>query len=253
MVAGFLALAGQWAGWLGRLSPGQFRWLAAAWAAVMLLAAAEPARLGLPDWGRWVPPAAALACGVAAAVLPQLGPARVAVGVALAVLLAAVGGSARTHFRMNDSIHGIDSKIGQERYEEFDPLRANYYRTIAETAGWARGLAPTGKVWFWYNLDDPLGPVADMAAHTNFHYFQVVNVRFPDLSDGKVYRGDPVQVIRDGGGGAVVVFSDRPDAAERALYWLRGCGMAAEVEGERTIGRAPVALRAVVVRVAAGK
>lgn len=252
MVAGFLALAGQWAGWLGRLSPGQFRRLAAAWAGVTLLAAADPARLGLPDWGRWVPPAAALGCGVAAAALAQFGPARVTAGVAVAALLAAVGGSARTHFRMNDAIHGIDSTIGQERYEEFDPLREKSYRAIAEAADWSRRLAPTGKVWFWYNLDDPLGPVYDMAAHTNFHYFQVVNVRFPDLSDGKVYRGEPVQTIARAGGGAVVVFSDRPDAAERALYWLRGCGMTAELEDERVIGRAPVALRAVVIRVAAG-
>ena len=47
-------------------------------------------------------------------------------------------------------------------------------------------------VWFWYRLDDPLGPVYDMAAHTNDHYLQLVNVRFPDLPDGKVYRGEPV-------------------------------------------------------------
>jgi len=249
MIPAFLALGGQLGRWADALPPGRFRAVAAAWVGLAVLGSAAPDRLHLPAWGAAVPLAAALAAAVVAVLALQLRP-RVSVGIAAAALLAFANATAREHFRMADSLQGAGAPIQIDRCEAFDPQRKQVFRTVAEAARWANGLAPAGKVWFWYNLDDPLGPVADMAAHCSYHYLQVVNVRFPDLSDGKVYRGDPVQVIRDSGGGAVVIFSERPDAAERALYWLRGCGMAAEVEDERVVGRAPVALRAVVIRVA---
>ena len=156
--------------------------------------------------------------------------------------------SARAHYRV--SVAKSEARSRADGCQSFDPHRAACFDTIAEFSRWARMLAPPGRVWYWYDVADPLGLVYDTAAHTDCHYLQVVGVRFPDLSSGKLYRGEPVQVIGDRGG-AVVVLSDDPDAGERAAYWLRGCGMTVAIGDAVTLGRAPVAVRATVVWVAA--
>jgi hypothetical protein len=247
-----LSVGGQLGRWADALSADQFRLVAAGWVAVFTLAAVPPDRLGFPAWAAAVPLGVALAAAMLGLVAVQVFPARATVGFTVAVLLAGAGAVARDHFRIANSVCNPEARVRFDRCQAFDPRRAECFRTIAEANAFARSLAPAGKVWFWYNLDDPLGPVYDTAAHTDFHYLQVVNLRFPDLADGKVWRGDPVQTIARAGGGAVVVLSDRPDAADRALYWLRGCGMTAHAEPERVVGRPPMALRAVVIRVAAG-
>jgi hypothetical protein len=251
MTPAFLAFGGQLRRWADGLTPGQFRAVAAVWVVLAAGGCLTAERLHIPGWGSAIPLAVALAGAVTAVLLFQTCPPRFGVGVAAAALFGLVCMSARAHFKMSDSLCGAAVPIQLDRCEAFDPQRRQCFRTIAEAARWANGLAPAGKVWFWYNLNDPLGPVYDMAAHTNGHYLQIVNVRFPDLPDGKVYRGDQVQTIARSGGGAVVVLSDDPAAGEKTLYWIRGCGMRAEQEDVRVLGRPPVAVRATVIRVAA--
>ncbi len=253
MVAAFLALGGQLGRWANGFPPGQYRMVAAIWTALILAGTLTAERLHIPGWGAAVPLAAALAGAVLAVMAIQVFPSRVAVGLGAAALFGLVSVSTRAHFQMGDSLGRAGDEIRIDRCQAFEPNRKACFQVIAETARWTKELAPAGQVWFWYNLDDPLGPVYDMAAHTNGHYLQLVNVRFPDLPDGKVYRGDPVQIIARKGG-AVVVLSPDPEAAAKALYWIRGCGMTAEVESTRTIGRhPPIILLATVIRVAGPK
>jgi hypothetical protein len=251
MPPAFLALGGQLGRWADGFTPGRFRAVTAAWVAVVVGGCLTAERLHLPGWGAAVPLAVALAGAVAAVLAVQVLPPRIWVGVAAAALLGLVSVSARAHFRIADSVCNPEARVRFERCRAFDPDRRACFHTVVETARWAKELAPAGRVWFWYDLNAPLGPVYDTAAHTNGHYLQIVNMRFPDLPDGKVYRGDPVQVIADRGGGAVVVLSDDPAAGERAAYWLRGCGMTVTPCEVREIGRRPVAIRATVLRVAA--
>lgn len=250
MVTAFLALGGQLGRWADGFSPGRYRMVAAGWVGLTVAGCLTAERLHLPAWGTTVPLAAALAGAALAVLAVQVFPSRVAIGLGAAALFGVVSVSTRAHFQMADSLRDAGIPIRIDRCQAFDPHRKACFQAIAETAQWANGLAPAGQVWFWYNLDDPLGPVYDMAAHTNGHYLQLVNVRFPDLPDGKVYRGDPVQVIAEKGG-VVIVLSPDPAAAAKALGWIRGCGMEAEVEEARTIGRhPPIILEATVIRVA---
>jgi hypothetical protein len=250
-VTGALALAGQWSAWLGRFTPGGFRTLAAAWFGVVVLSCVDPGRFNVSDWGRLVPLPAALACVVGSAVFAQLAPARVWAGVVVVGLLAVGSMAARGYYWDGLFTPGVKDPIRQDRYEEYESRRSEVFRSVSATARWANGLAPPGRVWFWYNLDDPHGPVCDMAAHTNYFTFQIVNPRFPDLADGKLYCGNPVQMIARQGG-AVVVFSDDPAAAAKALDQLRRSGLRAELSEVRVTGHPPFAYTATVIWVAPG-
>jgi hypothetical protein len=247
MLPAFLALGGQLRGWADGFTPGRFRVLAAAWCLVLVAGCLTAERLHLPGWGAWLPIAAALGCAVAGVLAPQFAPPRVWVGVAAAVLLALASLSARAQFRMSSALIGVERASRVGRGEGFEDRRKGAFAAAQEVARWARERGPTGTVWFWYNLNDPLGPAYDMAAHTSYHYLQLVGVEFPAIKDDKLYRGDPIWILAKGG--TVVVFSEDPAAGDVAAAELRRKHLDPRVEERRTFGRGSVVLTATIVHV----
>lgn len=247
MMPAFLALAGQIGAWADGFTPGRFRLVAAAWCGVVVAGCVTAERLHLPGWGAWLPLPAALGCAVAAVLLPQMTPPRLWAGVGVAALLAAVSLSAQSQFRMTAALIGVERASRVGRAEAFGDRRKATFAAAQEVARWARERGPTGSVWFWYNLEDPLAPAYDMAAHTSYHYLQLIGVEFPAVKNDKLYRGDPTWILAKGC--TVVVFSEDPAAGDRAVAELRRQHLDPRVEGRRTFGRGSVVLTATIVHV----
>ncbi|MBX9585434.1 MAG: hypothetical protein K2X87_34440 [Gemmataceae bacterium] len=247
MLPAFLALGGQLRGWANGFTPARFRVQAGVWCLVLVAGCLTADRLHLPGWGAWLPIAAALGCAIAAVLLPQGTRPRLAVGVMVAVLLALVSLSARTQFRMAAALIGVERASRVGRAEAFDDRRKAAFAAALEVARWARDRGPTGTVWFWYDLNAPLAPAYDMAAHTSYHYLQLVSVEFPAIKDDKLYRGDPIWILAKGG--TVVVFSEDPAAGDVAVAELRKKHLDPRVEERRAFGRGAVVLTATIVHV----
>lgn len=238
MVPAFAALAGQWAGRLDGLTPRQFALLLAAACGSGLLAAAVN-RFGF-DGPPWLT-TAALGCGVAAVLLPR------AAFVAL-VLFGLMNVGVQARFRMADAMPGVAPVLRLEACQAFDPHRKACFLAIHDAARWVRTLDDPGRVWFWYHLHEPLGPVYDMVAHTHCTYYRVIGWEFPLIREGRLANGRPVGDLA--AGGTVVVFCERDEGRDEAVRELRAHGVTVEVIGERAMGRrSPAVFRAFVLRV----
>lgn len=245
MVPAFTALAGQWAGRLDALSPRQHGILVAAACGIGLLTAvASRSGLAGPSW--LIP--VALGCGVAAVLLPRLPRAGFRVALVAVVLFGLLNLGVQARFRMAEAMPGVAPVLRLEACQAFDPHRKACFLALHETARWVRELDEPGRVWFWYPLYEPLGPVYDMAAHTHGTYYRVIGWEFPLIREGTMANGRPVGDLA--AGATIVVFSERDEARDEAVRELRARGVNVEVVGERALGRRPPALiRAVVLRV----
>jgi hypothetical protein len=244
-VPAFAALAGQWAGRLDGLSPRQCGILLSAAIAVGMLAAVA-SRFGVAG-PPWLAPVA-LGCGAVAALLPALPRAGFRAALAAVVLFGLLSVGVQARFRMADAMPGVAPVLRLEACQALDPHRKACFLAIHDAARWVRTLDEPGRVWFWYHLHEPLGPIYDMAAHTHCTYYRVIGWEFPLIREGKMANGRPVGDLS--AGGTVVVFSERDEARDEAVRELRARGVNVEVVGERALGRRPPALiRAFVLRV----
>jgi hypothetical protein len=245
MVPAFAALAGQWAGRLDGLSLLRYGVLLAVACGVGLLAAAA-SRFGVAG-PSWLAPVA-LGCGAAAVLLPVLPRAGFRAAVAAVALFGLLNVGVQARFRMADAMPGVAPVLRLEACQAFDPHRKACFLAIHDAARWARDLDGPGRVWFWYQLHEPLGPVYDMVAHTHCTYYRVIGWEFPLIREGKLADGRPVDALA--AGATIVVFCERDEAKDEAVRELRARGVSAEVVGERALGRRPPALiRAFVLRV----
>jgi len=245
MVPAFAALAGQWAGRLDALPSRRFALLVAAAVGVGLLGSVA-SRVGVVG-PPWLTPVA-LGCGAAAVLLPTLPRAGLRAALAAVGLFGVMGVGVQARFRMADALPVVAPIIRLDACQRLDPHRKACFLAVHDAARWVRELDEPGRVWFWYHLDEPLGPVYDMAAHTHCTYYRVISWQFPEVPDGKTAEGRPVRELP--AGAMVVVFSGRDSAGEEAVRELRARGVNAAVVGERVLGRRPpVLIRAFVLRV----
>jgi hypothetical protein len=236
----FLALGGQWAGWLDALPPGAFAWLAGCAALSPIAVAALPAR---PDL---VLAAGVLAVAALAGVLvpllasrrvhpggpdggdePRRSPAGAVAGAAALALLAAAEAGLRQGFRMDDALpHDVAHGLRIERVAAFDGQRRQVFESIHQAMRQIRALDPGYSACYWFDIDETFGLLFDNIACLHC-WGRLVNTNFPELHP----EWAPLRP-----GMRLLVLSADPAVVERLRRALGPRGLEVEELRQRGVG-----------------
>ncbi len=244
MPLAFLSLGETWSGWLSRLTPAVFRGFGAALVIGLIASAVVPwAADASGTWGRSARIATVI-LGVGAIAVPCFGRPNIGTALAAALLLAGLNGLCRHEFLPKSGFppihHGV---ILMDASQALDAERPKIFRAIHDCTQIARGADRQANVWFWFDKDEPLGPVYNNAACTHWWHLRMISREFPSLAPS-VPNDPSLQAGRK-----IMVLSQDPHAQDKALATLRAQGVDAKPAGQHAVGQAPVAFTVSVLEI----
>jgi hypothetical protein len=247
--ASLLSLSEAWSDWLDRMDRRSFCVLCGALIAGLIASIAFPGLERQP--GTWGTPAmlVAVVLAVVGATAPLLAPTRRFAIPVVVVVLVSLNALTRHEFLMKAGTPPVLHAPGYiDASQSFDPHRRQCFLAVSECTRTVSRLEPETNVWFWYDLEEPLGPVFKASACTHWIHHRLINSEFPTLPEDRA-PGQPG--FRPGD--KIALLSQDLRSGERARRSFRAGNVALETLGEFDVGEYPVAFRLTIFEVAANR
>jgi hypothetical protein len=159
-----------------------------------------------------------------------------ATALAVPVLFAGVNGICRHEFLTKTGFPRIHHEVGMmDASQALDGHRPQIFRSIHACTQIARELAPDANIWFWFDMNEPLGAVYNNVACTHWWSLRYINRSFPNLPQPWPHDHPARQPGRK-----IMVLSQDRDATEKAVASFHGQGIPVRKLAERAVGRAPI-------------
>ncbi|TXT38243.1 MAG: hypothetical protein FD138_443 [Planctomycetota bacterium] len=245
MPLAFLSLSETWSAWLPRFDLLSYRRFCVAVSAAFIASAVVPWFGNAP--GTWGVPAKIVALGLVGliGILPFVARPQLKFGMAAAVALAGLNGICRHEFLAKT---GFPPQLPNfsllSACEALDAERPKTFRAIYECTQIARKLDRQSNVWFWFDLNEPLGPVFNSASCTQWHSRRYINREFPAILRPIQSRNPAFQPGRK-----IMVLSADPQAPNKALDSLHAQGVIAKASEQHAVGEAPIAFTVSVIEI----
>jgi hypothetical protein len=108
---------------------------------------------------------------------------------------------------------------------EFKGSKADAFSSIVQTALLAKRVAPDSNAWFWFDIDEPLGPVFNAAACTHWWGIRIINTDFPRISTPRDLAANRIK-----SGSRIIALSENlPGSQPLMLAQLKSAGIRVEV------------------------
>jgi uncharacterized membrane protein YhdT len=168
-------------------------------------------------------------------------------GVRVLLVILVLSGSnmmAGSNFRMRFA-YPLDKGPAVDRWQEFERSKPDAFSAIAQTALMARGLDPDANVWFWFDFDEPLGPVFNAAACTHWWGIRIVNNRLPSLDQAVDMAGNPIKI----GSRIMVLSQNLADLQPMIFSRLHAVGITVRMLGQPAISAGDIRFGALLLEV----
>lgn len=245
MPLAFLSLSETWSAWLKRINLATYRGFCAALSVAFVVSAVLPWLGNAP--GTWGVPAKIVALGLVGftGILPFIARPQLRFGMAAAVTLASLNGVCRHEFLTKTGAPSQPqaSQI-RDANQALDAERPKAFRAIYECTQIARQLDRQANVWFWFDMNEPLGPVFNSASCTQWLAQRYINREFPAILKPIRPKNPVFQPGRK-----IMVLSADPQAPEKALDSLRAQGVTAKACEQHAVGEAPIVFTVSVIEV----
>lgn len=247
MPLAFLSLSETWSAWLKQIDRATYRGFCAAVSVSFIASAVVPWFGNAP--GTWGVPARIIAMGLVGftGILPFVARPQLKFGLAAAVMLAGLNGVCRHEFLTKTGFPTPHhSFIMLDACQALDSERPKTFRAIYECSQIARQLDRQANVWFWFDRNEPLGPVFNSASCTQWWTRRCINRDFPAILKPIRPRNPAFQPGRK-----IMVLSADPQASSKALDSLRAQGITAKACEQHAVGETPIAFTVSVLEILA--
>jgi hypothetical protein len=151
--------------------------------------------------------------------------------------------AAATNFRIHFSYpEGVGIAYGAR---EFKGSKAAAFSCIVQTALLAKRVAPDSNAWFWFDIDEPLGPVFNAAACTHWWGIRIINTDFPWISTPHDFARNRIK-----SGSQIIALSQSLTGSKQLmLSQLKSAGIHVEVLESSTINAGDIRFQALALGV----
>jgi hypothetical protein len=206
-------------------------------------------------WGR-IAKVAGVVLAAVAALAPSLAPRRATLALAGLVAIVGLNGLCRHEFLTKTGFlplhHG---PIMMDASQALDPLRPQAFRAIYDCAQLARKIDQTANVWFWFDMNERLGPVYNIVTCTHWWDARTINRGFPALHpeaglmrDAQVVPFNTAHAAYQPGR-KIIILSEDPAAMDKAVASLQARSVNVRPVDAHAVGTGRVAFTASVLEI----
>jgi hypothetical protein len=128
---------------------------------------------------------------------------------------------------------------------DFKGSKAAAFSCIVQTALLAKRVAPDSNAWFWFDIDEPLGPVFNAAACTHWWGIRIINTDFPRISTPHDLAANRIK-----SGSRIIALSENLKGSQPLmLSQLKSAGIRVKVLESSTINAGDVRFQALALGV----